>query len=142
VEKAASRLGPDDFRDPSWREIYAELLRVHAEGDREDGASHFEALLRALNDADAVRAQALIDDPEGENLVHPERFFEENVREIETRNSEITRLAEFTGEIERSGAAEAADLLRQKLELRRDMERKGEVLKMNPTRHGGRGTNG
>jgi DNA primase len=137
VERAASRLGPDDFRDATWREVYAEILRVHAEGARDDGASSLEALLRALNETDALCAQELLDDPEGENLTHPERFFEENIREIEIRNTGITRLAEFTGEIEKSRGDEAAELLRRKLDLRREMEQKGEVLKMNPTRNSG-----
>lgn len=142
VEKAAERLGPEELRDPVYREIYAEILRVHAEGPREDGATPLQALLGALDPEYAVRAQELVSDPEGENLEHPARFFDENVREIEVRNGDIALLAEFTGEIERSDAETAAELLRRKLDLRRAMEKKGEMLKRNPTRHGGRESTG
>jgi hypothetical protein len=83
-----------------------------------------------------------VSDPEGENLEHPARFFDENVREIEVRNGDIALLAEFTGEIERSDAETAAELLRRKLDLRRAMEKKGEMLKRNPTRQGGRDSAG
>jgi len=137
IEKAAERLGPDDFRDPVWREIYAETLRVHAESPREDGASTIEALLRALEDSEAARTQELIGDPEGENLVHPDRYFEDAVREIEIRNGDIALLAELTDEIERSDEETADRLLREKYELRQTMQRKGEMVKMNPTRRGG-----
>ncbi len=129
LEKAAERLGPDEFSDPIHREIYTELLHVHAEGEAQAGLGW----LHVLSPAAAARAQDLLGDPEGANLTHPNRFFEENLREMQARNQRL-RLAEIDRELQRATGDRQAELLREKRELRQAMEKAGLVLKVPPAR--------
>ncbi len=138
IEKVAERLGPEDFRDPVYREIYTELLHLHAEGAARDGVGWLQALSAPVAD----RAQELLGDPEGENMTHADRFLAENLRDIESRNRQIARLGEIEREIAGAGGdhERQAALLAEKLELRQSMERGGMVLKVNPARRGGAGS--
>ena len=111
------------------REIYTELLQRHAEGARGDGLEW----LQMLSDAAAARTQELIGDPEGKNLAHPDRFLEENLRDIESRNQR-DRLAEIDRDLRRAEGARQEELLREKRELRKAMESAGIVLRTNPAR--------
>jgi DNA primase len=137
IERAAERLGPEDFHDPTYREIFAELLNLHAEGQSREGGDW----LLALSSPVSERAQELLGDPEGWNLLHPNRFFEENLRDIEARNQRA-RLAEIDREVEGADGPRQAELLREKRELRQAMERSGVVLNVNPTRRPQSGRDG
>ncbi|HUE96415.1 MAG TPA: DNA primase [Longimicrobiaceae bacterium] len=129
VEKAAARLGPDDFRNPIYREIYSELLHLHTDQRAREGGEWLQAL-----DAEvAGRAQELIGDPEGWNLAHPDRFFEENVREIESRNNR-DRLAAIERELQAAAGNRQQELLMEMRELRLAMERSGVMVKVDPSR--------
>jgi DNA primase len=120
LERAAERLGAEDFRDPAYRLIFEELVHLHAEGGRGEGSEW----LANLPEAAAERAQDLLDDPEGWNLVHPDRFFEENMRELEARNQR-ERLASFNTDLERAGGEQDVKLLAEKWGLRSAMEKSG-----------------
>ncbi len=129
LEKAAERLGAEDFADPIHREIYAELLHLHAEGGIQPGGGWFHI----LSPAAATRAQDLLGDPEGASLAHANRFFDENLRELEARNQRL-RFAEIDRELQNAPGERQAELLREKRELRQAMERAGLVLKVGPAR--------
>ncbi|MEX0911889.1 MAG: toprim domain-containing protein, partial [Gemmatimonadota bacterium] len=129
LERAAERLGPEDFLDPVLREIYAELLLLHASGGRGDGPDWLEA----LDEPVAERAQELLGDPEASNLAQPDRFFEENLREIEGRNV-LRRLTAIDRELETAEGERQRDLLEEKHELRRAMQRAGVMMKLDPLR--------
>lgn len=120
IDRAAERLSPGDFRDEVDREIYAELLHMSAEGRHPEPAEW----LGEMGEAIAARGEELMNDPEGGNLHQPDRFFEENVREIETRNQRA-RLAAINRELDRADGESAQALLREKMELRQAMERSG-----------------
>jgi DNA primase len=129
LERAAERLAPEDFRDPAYREIYTELQHLQVEGGRGEGAEW----LRALSDPVAIRAQELLGEPEGWNLAHPHRFFEENVADIECRNQR-DRLAQIDHELRQADSDRQQELLREKRELRQAMERSGLMMKLDPMR--------
>ena len=129
IEKAAERLGPDDIIDPAYREIYQELLHLQAEGGRSEGAGW----LLALSDEVAVRAQELLGDPEGANIAQPERFFDENLRDIEVRNQR-ERLTRIERELQSAPEVRQGELLGEMIELRRSLERAGVVMKVNHAR--------
>jgi DNA primase len=125
VERAAERLGAEDFRDPVYREIYTELLNLHAEGGRGEGIDW----MHGLSDLVAARAQELLVDPEGWNLANPNRFFEENARDIELRNQR-ERLAAIDAELQKAAGERQGELLREKETLRREMQRSGAILNL------------
>jgi len=134
IEKAAERLGPEDFRDPVYREIYEEILHLHGEGGRGDGLGWLET----LREPAAARAQELLGDPEGWNLIDPNRFLMENLRDIESRNQR-DRLAAIDSELRRAEGTKQDELLREKRDLRRVMQGAGVVLKTTPPRRAERG---
>jgi DNA primase len=125
IEKAAERLGPEDFRDPIFAEIFAELLQLHAAGGRGEGLAWLQAIA-----ADAgERVEELLGDPEGANMIHPDRFFEENIREIEYRSSR-ERLAQLERRLGDAPPGERQqEILREMETLRREMQRSGFVIK-------------
>jgi DNA primase len=129
LERAAERLGPVDFQDPLYREIFIELLHLQAEGGRESGTGW----LHSLDPAAASRAEELLSDPEGLNMSHPDRFFDENVREIESRGPRA-RLREIDRELDRADGDRQGALLNEKAELLRSMQRAGFVMKVGNAR--------
>ena len=142
LERAAERLSPADFQDPILGEIFTELLHLHAEGGRETGTDW----LQTLEPAAAKRAEELLSDPEGAHITHPDRFFEENVREIEARGPR-TRLREIDRELQRAEGEAQQALLNEKAELLRSMRRAGFVMRVGSTRRleareGGSGNGG
>lgn len=132
TEQVAARLGPEDFRDPTYRAIYIELLHLHAEGRPEELAHWFDALTPEI----ALRVQELLGDPEGTNLQHVGRFVEENLRDIEARNTRV-RLAEIDRELLEASSERQAELLLERIELRRAMDRAGVVMRIDPARLSG-----
>jgi DNA primase len=118
LERAAERLSPADFRDPSYRDIYAELLNLQGEGGRKEG----NEWLRALPDDVAVRAEELLGEPEGWNIAHPGRFFEDNVMELEARNQRA-RLEAINREMAGAAPERVLELIREKRELRQGSAR-------------------
>ncbi len=124
LERVASRLGPSDFRDPIYREIYAELLQLQAEGGHSDGT----AWLAGLEEPVATRAQELLGDPEGWNLAHPDRFFEENLREIDLRN-QLDRFLQIDNELRGADPTEQLRLLEEQRALRVALEKAGMRMK-------------
>lgn len=124
LEKVAARLSPADFRDPIYREIYAELLQLQAEGGHADGTTW----LAAVDESVATRVQELLGDPEGWNLAHPNRFFDENVRQIDLRNQE-DRFAEIDRELQRASPVAQMKLLQEQRDLRVALELAGMRMK-------------
>ncbi len=126
LERAAECLVESDFLDPVYRAIFAELVYLHAEGTPREGE-----WLAAFSDDVAERVQELLADPEGANLAHPDRFFAENLREIESRNRHA-RLAELHRELAAAGPERQQELLKEMAELRQEMERSGIMARMDP----------
>lgn len=131
LERGAERLAPDDFLDPLYREVYLELLHLHAEGGRDRSGEWLLHLPATI----APRVEELLGDPEGLNLAQPERFFHENVRDITARR-EHERLAEIDRELLGAEGERQHELLREKIELRRAMDRAGVVLNLGAATHG------
>jgi len=120
LERAAEHLGPEDFRDPVYRDIFAELLQLHAEGGRGAGTQW----LANLEPGVAGRAQDLMNDVEGWNMVHPDRYFAETMREIEARNQR-ERLVSLDRELAHADGDRKMQLLTEMFALRLSMERSG-----------------
>lgn len=131
LERGAERLAPDDFLDPLYREIYLELLHLHAEGGRDRSGEWLLDLPATI----APRIEELLGDPEGLNLAQPERFFHENVRDITARR-EHERLTEIDRELKGAEGERQHELLREKIELRRAMDRAGVVLNLGAAARG------
>ncbi|MQA90977.1 MAG: DNA primase [Gemmatimonas sp.] len=127
LERAAERLSPADFHDPLYREIYVELLHRHAEGSHE----HVAGLLEALEGTAAERAQELLSDPEGSDLAHPDRFFEDNLQRIAERNVG-QRLDAINRELETADSVRQQELLGEYRQLRTTMQGPGLGRKMSP----------
>lgn len=120
VEKVGERIGPDDFNDETDREIFIELVLLNAEGRHRDQTEW----LQHLSEQAAHRVEELMGDPEGWNMGHPDRFFHENVREIEAR-AQRRRLAAIDAEMRQADDVRQMELLREMRELRQAMERSG-----------------
>jgi DNA primase len=129
VEKVAPRLGPQDFQDPIYREIFVELLQLYAEGGRGEGLDW----LGSLSDPATAKAQELFGDPEGWNISNPGLFFEQTVREMEDR-PDVARLIEFNREMDQVSDTRQLELLGNKRALRQTMEQTGRVLRTNPSK--------
>jgi hypothetical protein len=104
-------------------------VHLHHEGGRGEGAEW----LAGLEPHVADRVQELLDDPEGWNLVHPDRFFEETVRQIEARDPR-ERLASIERELGTADDARQQLLLQEMRALRSEI-----VLHIDPNRQSGRG---
>jgi hypothetical protein len=106
VESIAERVGPDSFRHPHYREIFATLLDA--------GDSTFESLSATL-DPDAIEtAQDLLGD--GPSQMDVQRTIDDSitrlhVREMEDRLSQIDSLLPIANEREKESLQEE----RQKL---------------------------
>jgi DNA primase len=98
VEPIAERIGPDSFREPLYREIFAALLEVGEEGSITD--------LAALLDSDALSiAEEML---EGESMTDVQRTVDDsitrlNVREMEEHLNEIDRLLPLASPAEQDG---------------------------------------
>ncbi|MEX2583770.1 MAG: DNA primase [Gemmatimonadota bacterium] len=124
LERAAERLGEADFLDPVYRQIFSELLHLHAEGGRGQGTDW----LHSLDPAVASRAEELLSDPEGWQLAHPDRFFEENLREMESRGQR-GQSAQLDREIRATEQGRQSEALNEKLALRRSVQQSGGLWK-------------
>jgi hypothetical protein len=117
VETIAERVGPDSFRDPRYRAIFAALLAL------DEAASIDE--LSALLDADQIEiVQSLLEDPGA--IVDVQRTIDDSlaklqVRDLEERISEIDRLLPLATDRERIDL----DNERQTLILQKRESRKG-----------------
>lgn len=127
LERVAARLGASDFRDPIYREIFEEMLQLHAEGAQIEGS----AWLTTLDEPVSTRIQELLNDPEGWNLAHPDRFFEENVRQMELRNQE-ERFARIDQELRNASPEDQVRLLQEQRDLRVSLERAGLHMRKAP----------
>ena len=67
-------------------------------------------------------------DPEGWNMAHPERFFDETVREIELRN-QLDRFAEIDRELRMAPAELQVPLLQEQRALRVALAQSGVMMK-------------
>jgi hypothetical protein len=107
LERALERIGPGEFRDPSYRAIFEALsdhpdLQHLPEGSAPDAIERFEALMR---------------DPE--DLEHTERTFQETLssledRTLQQRQEEMAReIRAASSEEEKVRLAKALDQLRR-----------------------------
>jgi len=120
VERAAERLGPEDFRDRILGDIFSEIVHLHGTGSRGEGIEW----IRHLQPEVSVRVQELLNDPEGWNLIHPDRFFDETLRELEARPHR-SRLAALDLELAGAEPEREMVLLEEKRALRQSMDRSG-----------------
>lgn len=121
LERAIERVGPSDFQDPIYRSLYEELLQAHGERQAGDGS-----WLESLPEGVLSRVQDLVNDPEGWNLASAERFFEDNVRDIQARNYE-DRLAAIAREMATVPPDRELALLDEIREIRRTMQKLGMI---------------
>ncbi len=112
VEDAAERIGPEDFHDPSYREIFQALISDPS----------LQAPTPGMSPTATRRFQELLDDPE--ELLHAGRVFEESVarirgRSLDRRQEELDRRLERarSQEERRSLVAEKARLRRERNEI-------------------------
>ena len=118
VETIAERIGPDGFRDPCYRSIFAALL--------EDGGGSSAEELAAKLDPEAIEVvESLTEDPLALGI-DPQRTIDDSlaqleVRDIEDRLSEIERLLPLASEREKKTLGEE----QKKLALRMRASGKG-----------------
>jgi DNA primase len=87
VATIAERIGPDSFRDPSYRAIFTALLSAG------DGATMDDLAL--ILDAEEIEvAEALLEDPGA--LVDPQRTIDDSLAQLEVRGME-DRVSEIDG---------------------------------------------
>jgi DNA primase len=121
VERAANDLGPEDFRYPPYRAIFEEL--IHREG-RHDGTGEW---IQSLAAEVIPVVEALLGDPEGENLGSPERFYSETMRQMVARPYQ-ERLSELQRQLTESNEEEALKLSQEKARILTEMRERG-ILK-------------
>jgi DNA primase len=129
IDRVVERLGPEDFRDPVLQEIFRELLQLHAEGEARPTAE----LLEHFSERLVPRVQELLNDPEPRSMDSSERFMEDSLLDIQSRNLE-NRLAELGRAIDSAPEEDRTRLLKQQLELRREIQRSGMVVDVNKVR--------
>ncbi len=118
VERAAADVGPEDFRYPPYRVIFEEL--IHREG-RHDGAGEW---LQAFPAEVIPVVEALLGDPEAENIASPERFYSDTMRQLVARPFE-ERLGELQRRLAGAGEEEAVLLSQEKARLLAEMRERG-----------------
>jgi DNA primase len=118
VERAAADVGPDDFRYPPYRAIFEEL--IHREG-RHDGAGEW---LQAFPTEVIPVVEALLGDPEAENISSPERFYTDTMRQMVARPFE-ERLQEIGRQLAEAGEEEALLLAQEKARVLAQMRERG-----------------
>ncbi len=109
VETIAERIGPDSFRDPRYRAIFAALLTAG------EGASMDE--LAAMLDPESIEvAESLLEDAGA--LMEPQRTIDDSLAQLEVRRME-DRVAEIDGLLPLASEAEknVLDEERQKIVL-------------------------
>ena len=114
LERAARDLAPEDFIDPRYRAIYADLLHLDLPRDPEGrwlGAFPAETL---------PLVEELRGDPEAAALVPAEEFYRGSLRTIRLRPFE-RRLAEIRGEERLASPEEQVRLFEEQIELQRRM---------------------
>lgn len=112
LERAARDLSPDDFSDPRYREVYAELL--HAPGPRDPEGSWLIAFPPEL----IPLVEELRGDPEGASLTPADEFYSSSVRRILLRSYE-QRLVEIRSNFRMATPEESMRLLQEQIEVQR-----------------------
>jgi DNA primase len=131
IDRVVERLGPEDFRDPVLQEIFRELLQLHGEGGGEGPPT--AELLEHFSERLVPRVQELLNDPEPRSMDSSERFMEDSLLDIQSRNLE-NRMAELGRAIDSAPEEERTRLLKEQLELRREIQRSGMVIDVNKVR--------
>jgi hypothetical protein len=124
VERAAEKVGAEDFRDPIYRAIYEGLLQVEAGGGRDPDGKWVEVFPPEAQETVAT----LRGDPEGEHMAAPEAYFAASVRQILSRPYE-ERLREIDREMQEAGAEKVLVLYREKSQLLQMMRERKLVMK-------------
>jgi DNA primase len=135
IDRVVERLGPDDFRDRGLGEIFRELLQLHAEDEERPTAELLEQFPEAL----IPRVQELLNDPEPRSMDSSERFMEDSLLDIQARNLE-DRLAALCLAIDAAPDSEKVALLKEHLQLRREIQQSGMVVDVNKVRRPTSGT--
>jgi hypothetical protein len=135
IDRVVERLGPDDFRDRGLGEIFRELLQLHAEDEERPTAELLEQFPEAL----IPRVQELLNDPEPRSMDSSERFMEDSLLDIQARNLE-DRLAALGRAIDAAPDSEKVALLKEHLQLRREIQQSGMVVDVNKVRRPTSGT--
>jgi len=108
VERVVERVGPEEFADGMYREIYKALLRSeHRAG--------IEELVTGLSDAAVTVVQELYAQPEA--MVNPELTLSDCLNKLECRKIDA-RFAEIDREMRIADGAQKDTLLREKEALR------------------------
>jgi DNA primase len=112
LERAARDLSPDDFSDPRYREIYAELL--HTPGPRDAEGNWLIAFPPEL----IHLVEELRGDPEAASLTPTDEFYSSSVRRILLRSYE-QRLTEIRSNFRLATPEESMRLLQEQIEVQR-----------------------
>ncbi|CAN5845992.1 hypothetical protein BH23GEM6_BH23GEM6_15040 [soil metagenome] len=121
VERAANDIGPEEFRYPPYRTIFEEL--IHLEG-RQDSAG---AWMQAFPPEVIPVVETLLGDPEAANIVSPERFYLDTMRQMIVRPYE-ERLAELERQLAEADDDEGLRLSQEKALILKEMRERG-ILK-------------
>jgi DNA primase len=111
LEVVAEKIGPESFRDPTYRIIYQSLLTA---GEQPDAAR----IADGLEEEDALVLEELLRDPEA--TVDPDRTIDDSLAFMRARSLD-ERLQDIDRMLPVANAAELTDLIRQKEELRREL---------------------
>jgi DNA primase len=113
LERAARDLSPEDFSEPRYRTIYAELLHI---GPRDPEGRWLEEFPPEV----IPLVEELRGDPEAASLIPTDEFYSTSVRSILLRSYEA-RLAEIKRLFRLATPEESMQLLQEQLELQRRM---------------------
>jgi DNA primase len=113
LERAARDLSPEDFSEPRYRTIYAELLHIDARDPEGRWLEEFPAEVIPL-------IEELRGDPEAASLIPTDEFYSTSVRSILLRSYEA-RLAEIKRLFRLATPEESMQLLQEQLDLQRRM---------------------
>lgn len=113
LERAARDLSPEDFSEPRYRMIYAELLHI---GPRDPEGRWLEEFPPEV----IPLVEELRGDPEAASLVPTDEFYTTSVRSILLRSYEA-RLAEIKRLFRLATPDESMQLLQEQLDLQRRM---------------------
>ncbi len=117
IERAVEQVGPEDFQDPVYREIFR-LLMDDSELSLDDGG---------LDPTVRRRLEELVGDPE--ELEHTGRVFEESVADLRDRSQQRTQ-QEVEAELRRSDdPSRKRELLEELERLRRERRGRWNVIR-------------